>query len=265
MLIAAVVKPAASSASYSVTAPAPRCRRFMSKIESSSDLVSPAARIALKDEPYSTRRFSSRCHQTRCGISCTSGSAPVAIELRHTGVSDGNVETACPYSPAAISWPSAGAAPRSIAASRTAGDSPSMTIRTSFVSGLFGKAAEPRVPLGHPPAQARRERRQRDGFEIADEGHERDPGEHERGEPDEHPGAPPCAATAQRPGDDLPRPERPGQTTQSPADRLVPVFDQEPEQHADGGRRKRRHEPASAPPGDQPRCEHADRDAEPGA
>ena len=66
----------------------------MLKIVSSTEREKPAARIAANEEPYSTSRSSLRCSQTRCGMWCTSGPPPVAIEERHTGVSDGNVETA---------------------------------------------------------------------------------------------------------------------------------------------------------------------------
>jgi hypothetical protein len=65
----------------------------MLKTASSSERRAPAARTAPNDDPYSTRRCSSRFHQTRCGIRWTSGCAPVAIEDRQTGVRDGNVET----------------------------------------------------------------------------------------------------------------------------------------------------------------------------
>ena len=54
----------------------------------------PAARTAPNDEPYSTMRARSRSNQTRCGMWWTSGCAPVAIDERQTGVSEGNVETA---------------------------------------------------------------------------------------------------------------------------------------------------------------------------
>ena len=66
----------------------------MLKIVSVIDCAIPAARNAANDEPYSTTRRSLRCHQTRCGISCVSGKEPVAIEERHTGVSDGNTDVA---------------------------------------------------------------------------------------------------------------------------------------------------------------------------
>ena len=56
--------------------------------------VIPAARIAPKEEPYSTIRRSPRWYQTRCGMWWTSGCPPVAIDERQTGVNDGNVDTA---------------------------------------------------------------------------------------------------------------------------------------------------------------------------
>ena len=58
--------------------------------------------IAAKDEPYSTSRRSPRWYQTRCGISWTSGWAPVAIEERQTGVSDGNTEVPRRYVPFSV-------------------------------------------------------------------------------------------------------------------------------------------------------------------
>ena len=62
----------------------------MLKIASRIERRVPAARMAANEEPYSTTRRSPRWYQTRCGIPCTSGCAPVAIDERHTGVSDGN-------------------------------------------------------------------------------------------------------------------------------------------------------------------------------
>ena len=62
-----------ASASNTVTARLPRCSAFIPTSVSRSVRPSPAARAAPNDEPYSTSRRSRRCHQTRCGISCTSG------------------------------------------------------------------------------------------------------------------------------------------------------------------------------------------------
>ena len=66
----------------------------MLKIVSTSDCESPAARRAAKEEPYSTIRRSCRSHQTSEGMWCTPGPAPVAIEVRQTGVSEGKTEVA---------------------------------------------------------------------------------------------------------------------------------------------------------------------------
>jgi hypothetical protein len=65
----------------------------MLKTASTSACRVPTARMAAKDEPYSTIRRSPRWYQTRCGTWWTSGCAPVAIDERQTGVSDGKVET----------------------------------------------------------------------------------------------------------------------------------------------------------------------------
>src|SRR5436305_15311229 len=99
MLIAAVLKPASSSASYTVTASAERCSRFMLMIASRIERAIPAARRAANDDPYSTVRARSPSYQTRCGMWCTSGCEPVASDDRQTGVSDGYVETARAYRP----------------------------------------------------------------------------------------------------------------------------------------------------------------------
>jgi hypothetical protein len=135
MFTAAVTSPFASSASNTVTALFERCSSFRLKITSRIVRVVPAARTAPNDEPYSTSRCSPRWYQTRCGISCTSGCAPVAIDERQTGVREGNVVTARRYSPRLIRNRSAGTSSSSTARSSMAGVSPSMTIRTSF-SGI---------------------------------------------------------------------------------------------------------------------------------
>ena len=76
-----------------------RCFAFRSITVSRSDRVMPAARTAPNDDPYSTMRCSSRYHQTRWGMWCTSPCAPVAIDERQTGVSDGKVDAARAYVP----------------------------------------------------------------------------------------------------------------------------------------------------------------------
>src|SRR5260221_4029559 len=108
--------------------------------------VIPAARAAPNDEPYSTMRCSLRYHQTGCGISCTSGYARVAIDARHTGVSEGNTEAERRYSPRSARKRIAGVS----AASNIDGVRPSITtITTGFaVASVFGKRAQTRVLVG---------------------------------------------------------------------------------------------------------------------
>src|SRR3954471_672248 len=101
MLIAPATKPASSSASYTVVASRERWRSFMFTIVSTTPCEKPAFRNAENDEPYSTIRFSSRFHHESDGMWWTSGPAPVAIELRHTGVSDGKTDVARRYAPCA--------------------------------------------------------------------------------------------------------------------------------------------------------------------
>ena len=125
----------------------------------------PARRIAANDEPYSTSRCSPRWYQTRCGISCTSGYAPVTIDDRQTGVSDGNTVAARRYSPARASSASAGAVRRSTASSYIAGVSPSMTIRSALVAGKDPQAG---VALACAPADAQAEHGQRERDEVAE-------------------------------------------------------------------------------------------------
>jgi hypothetical protein len=56
------------------------------------------------------------------------------MDVRHTGVTDGNVVVARRYSPASRSDASVGSLPDSMPFSRRAGVSPSMTARTSFLA-----------------------------------------------------------------------------------------------------------------------------------
>ena len=66
----------------------------MWKIVFTIDRPMPAATSAPSEEPYSTRRACARSYQTRWGMWCTSGWAPVAIDDAQTGVSEGKVESA---------------------------------------------------------------------------------------------------------------------------------------------------------------------------
>src|SRR3954453_12806897 len=226
MLIAAVVSPASSSASYTVTASRARCRRFMLMIASRMERAIPAARSAANDDPYSTSRVCSRSYQTRCGMWCTSGCAPVASDERHTGVSEGNVETARVYSPCCARNDSAGARPSSTAASNTDGVNPSMTTRIAFL--VPGKRAQSRVALGCATTQTRRERGDERSFEIADDRNPRQRGEDQRGEPDEHRDAEARAAAPHRPRHELCGAEGAERTAGPAPDRLVPLPEAEP-------------------------------------
>src|SRR6266536_6047283 len=175
MFTAATVSPARSPASYTVSASLDRRSRSMPTIVSRIDRRVPAARIAPNDEPYSTMRCSSRCHQTRWGMWWTSGCAPVAIDVRQTGVSDGNVVTARRYSPASASRASVGAERSPTALSNIDGVRPSMMIRTV----LLGKRAEAGVLLPGPLTCAERERRNRDRLDEADERDQREREDHD--------------------------------------------------------------------------------------
>src|SRR5690349_813289 len=104
----------------------------MLTIVSRTPCEKPAFRKAANDEPYSTIRLSLRFHHESEGMWWTSGPAPVAIEVRHTGVSDGKTDVARRYSPCAARYASAGARPLSTPCSNASGVIPSTTIRTSF-------------------------------------------------------------------------------------------------------------------------------------
>ncbi len=104
----------------------------MFTIVSMTPCEKPAFRSAENDEPYSTIRFSSRFHHASPGMWWTSGPAPVAIEERQTGVSEGKTDVARRYSPCAARYASAGARPVSTPCSNASGVIPSTTIRTSF-------------------------------------------------------------------------------------------------------------------------------------
>src|SRR3954469_13642560 len=131
----------------------------------------PAARIAPNDEPYSTTRPSSRCHQTRCGMWWTSGCEPVAIDVRQTGVSEGNVVTARRYEPASASAESVGAERSPTASSKVDGVRPSMTMRTAL--RLLRKRAQAGVLLPGALPRAHADHGNRDRFDEADDRDER--------------------------------------------------------------------------------------------
>src|SRR5579884_168139 len=220
MLIAAVVSPASSSVSNTVSTSRDRCCAFRSTIVSRSERARPATRIAPNDEPYSTRRCSPRCHQTRCGMWWPSGCEPVAIELRHTGVSDGNVEAARRYSPCSARKRSAGVS----AASNIDGVRPSMTIRTTLV---LGKGAQAGVPLGRAAAQPEAEQRDGRGLEVAEGRDERERRADQRRQREQGRGAAARAPAAKRTADERRRPDRAADGADRAAGSLVPVPERE--------------------------------------
>src|SRR5581483_4398688 len=234
MLIAAVVSPASSSVSKTVSTSRERWRAFRSTTVSRNERASPAARIAPNDDPYSTMRCSSRCHQTRCGMWCPSGCEPVAIELRQTGVSDGNVDAARRYSPCSARNRSAGVS----AASNIDGVNPSMTTRTTGLELLvLGKRTEAGVPLGRAPAQPQPEERDGHRFEVPDDGRERERGSDERGQGEQRGGPAAGAAAAKRAAHERRRPERAARRADRTACRLVPLAEREadPDRGRGGG------------------------------
>ena len=124
-------------------------------------------------------RCSPRCHHTRCGIWCTSGYAPVEIEARQTGVSEGKTEAARRYSPCSARKRIAGVS----AASNIDGVRPSITITTTGFGTrplVLCERAQAGVPVRRAAAQAQAEHGHRDRLEVADDGHERERGDDER-------------------------------------------------------------------------------------
>src|SRR3954462_11083547 len=230
MLIAAAVRPTSTSASNNVTASRARCCRFMLMTVSRIARVIPAARTAANDDPYSTRRCSARFHHTRCGMWWTSGCDPVTIDDRHTGVSDGNVETARAYWPRSASAVNAGIRRSPTAPSSIDGVKPSMTMRTALVAG---KGSQPGVSLGRAPAQARGECGDDRCLEISDRGNPRERREHDRGKADERRRSEPRPSATQGPGDELCGPERSEHAACCSADRFVPLADPQPDADAD--------------------------------
>src|SRR4051794_29198802 len=223
MLIAAVVSPAPSSASYTVSARRPRWRSFRFTIVSRRPCVSPAARIAANDDPYSTRRPSRRCHQTRCGISWTSPCTPVAIDARQTGVSEGKVEVERRYVPCSRRNRSAGVS----AASSVVGVRPSITTRTTGFGGATGSVpgerAEPCVAVGRARPQPQAERRYGHGLEVAQHRDEREHRESEGDTADDQREPAARSATAKGAGDDGRGTSGPGDTADGGADAFRPA------------------------------------------
>src|SRR6266540_3312685 len=237
MFTAAVTRPAPSRDSKSVTALRERCCSFMLKTASRSARVVPAARTAPNDEPYSTSRCSCRWNQTRCGMPCTSGCAPVTSEDRHTGVSEGNVVSALRYSPCSARKRSAGMSCRSTAASKTAGVRPSMTIRTSLreSTSVAGERTQAGVALPAPAPHAGSESRQDDRLHVPDARHEGQRRERSGAKSDEEACRRARAASAQRTPHELERSRGPEQPSDASARSLLRVREDDSERNADRG------------------------------
>src|SRR4051812_28454640 len=109
------------------------------------------------------------------------------MDVRHTGVSDGKVVTARRYCPASASRDSVGAERSPTALSNSDGVSPSMTIR--IAARLLGKRAEAGVFLPGPLTCAERERRDRDGLEVADDRNQRQGERHDGCNQEQHRGS----------------------------------------------------------------------------
>ena len=114
----------------------------------------PAARTAPNDDPYSTIRCSPRCHQTRCGISCTSGCDPVAIDERQTGVSDGKGRRGAPVRRRARRGTERGRVGGLEHRRRQAVDDDE---DDRLRPAVARERAQPRVAVGRPAAQTRAE------------------------------------------------------------------------------------------------------------
>src|SRR6266849_5983890 len=102
------------------------------------------------------------------------GPAPVAIDDRQTGVSEGKADVARRYVPFAARNESAGARPPSTARSKPAGVRPSTTIRTSFLGAnllVLRKRAQAGVALGGAPAEPCGERRECEQLDVAERRH----------------------------------------------------------------------------------------------
>src|SRR5947209_286230 len=140
---AAVTRPRSSSASNTVVTRGDMCSRLRLTITSSTICFVPSASVARNDDPYSTNRPSSRWYQVMLGMRVPTGCSPVIRADRHTGVSDGNVEThASVRLPSSWSRARAGALPAAIARSSTAGPRPSITARISFL-GIRSRGVGP--------------------------------------------------------------------------------------------------------------------------
>src|SRR5215211_6623493 len=269
MLIAAAVSPAPSASSYRVVASGERCSAFIPTIVARIDLRAPAARIAPNDEPYSTIRRWPRCHQTRCGMWCPSGCAPVTSDVRQTGVSDGKVVTARRYSPASASAVSVGALRSPTASSKVDAVRPSTTTRIAFreLARLLGKRAQAGVLLACPAACPRSERRERRRLEVAGERDERERERAHRSHQQEHRRPAGGSTASQGAARDDGRARATEQSTGSGTDRFPDPVDGDARDDGGDHRGNDRDDLGAEPggncgdseaDGDAPACAHAD-------
>ncbi len=180
-------------------------------------------------------------------MSCTSGCAPVAIDARQTGVSEGNVDDARRYSPCSARKRSAGVS----AASNIDGVRPSITTSTTGFGAIdcssrARASAARRGVSGARRRSACAEQRHGEGLEIADDGDERERGADERGE---RRGAPRCRPACRRAAA-FRRRAAPSRASRrraptSAADRLVPLPEDEADRDCD---RRGDHEPGERAP-----------------
>src|SRR5688572_6601330 len=230
----------------------------MRKIASRMPRRAPARRSAANDDPYSTSLCSPRWYHTRCGISCTSGYAPVTSDERQTGVSDGKTVAARRYSPRSWSSARAGAVRRSTASSYIAGVNPSMTIRSALVAGKDPKAC---VALVCPPADAEAQDGQRQRDEVAEHRNEREPRQDERRSADQQRRACARAAACQRAVNGRGGTDGPEHPADRARDRAGPLGEEPPGARGAEQRDGNGH-PGVAEDGDG---EHAERGSEPRA
>src|SRR5579862_1854310 len=200
------------------------------------------------------------------------GPAPVTIEERQTGVSDGKTDVACRYSPCSARKERAGARPLSTARSKAAGVIPSTTIRTSFLRmrpGLLvaGERPQTGVALGPRPAEPRRQSRQRQRLEVADCRNPRRSRDDDGRTADECRRTAASAAPTERACHDLPRPERTCETADDPTESVdpttgLPRADAVAERRTDAAGRDRRGDQRRPRRADDARKKHPDRAAE---
>ena len=218
--------------------------------------------MAPNDEPYSTRRCSPRWYQTRCGISWTSGCAPVAIEERQTGVSEGKVEIGAAVAAVLGEQRERG---RGAALERVLEHRRRQAVDDDRGSAfgaisVAGEDAQPGVPLG----RARRSRRPEDGHARPPRGSRRPErtrarrGRRRRAATSSA-GPPRVPPRRSAPGDDDRGGSAADERRRPPRRRLGPVVDQSPTTAPRGAAEHDGRDPAERRRREQPGEEHAER------